>query len=315
MTTINGRLRPISVGDRSVAADVPAAEKADPANPDAAATGQNTAVTLLSPRGRMTAPTASAKTARRVLAPLLVALAMLTPSYIVSAADAAGTSGSAGASAGWTLRDPFSREVVRRGDVDVDPYNIAHVREVQYRLKRLGLFDVAPTGKFGSVTEAGVKKFQKRQGLKVTGVVNYPTWRLLIPKTVRGKGSVPDRCKKAGWQVCYDRGLHQANLYHDGILLNSWMVRGGAADTPTRLGTYQVYYRDIDHTSSEFDDAPMPYSQFFDKGQALHGSRMMMDPYVGHSHGCVNFYTEDAHQLWNLTSTKTLWVTVYGPWS
>jgi pyruvate carboxylase len=33
MTTINGQLRPISVRDRKVAADVPAAEKADPANP------------------------------------------------------------------------------------------------------------------------------------------------------------------------------------------------------------------------------------------------------------------------------------------
>ena len=41
----------------------------------------------------------------------------------------------------------------------------------------------------------------------------------------------------------------------------------------------------------------------------------MMDPYVGHSHGCVNFWTEDAQQLWNLTSTRTLWVHVYGAWS
>jgi len=186
---------------------------------------------------------------------------------------------------------------------------------VQYRLKRLGLFDTSPTGRFGAVTERGVERFQKRQGLKVTGVVNYATWRLLIPKTVLGKGSVPASCKNAGWHVCYDRGLHQANLYHDGVLLNSWLVRGGAEDAKTRLGKYQVYYRDIDHKSSEFDDAPMPYSQFFDKGQALHGSRMMMDPYVGHSHGCVNFWTEDARQLWNLTSTKTLWVHVYGPWS
>jgi hypothetical protein len=59
----------------------------------------------------------------------------------------------------------------------------------------------------------------------------------------------------------------------------------------------------------------MPYSQFFSGGQALHGSRLMMDPYVGHSHGCVNFWTEDAQQLWSLTSTRTLWVHVYGRWS
>jgi lipoprotein-anchoring transpeptidase ErfK/SrfK len=105
------------------------------------------------------------------------------------------------------------------------------------------------------------------------------------------------------------------NLYRDGTLLNSWLVRGGAAATPTRTGTFRVYHRDIDHVSSVFDDAPMPYAQFFAGGQALHGSRLMMDPYVGHSHGCVNFWTEDAQQLWSLTSTRILWVHVYGRWS
>jgi hypothetical protein len=58
----------------------------------------------------------------------------------------------------------------------------------------------------------------------------------------------------------------------------------------------------------------MPYSQFFSGGQALHGSRNMMDPYEGHSHGCVNFWVEDARQLWNLTHDKTLHVHVYGAW-
>jgi hypothetical protein len=28
----------------------------------------------------------------------------------------------------------------------------------------------------------------------------------------------------------------------------------------------------------------------------------------------VNFWTEDARQLWRLTSTKRLWVHVYGAW-
>jgi hypothetical protein len=40
-----------------------------------------------------------------------------------------------------------------------------------------------------------------------------------------------------------------------------------------------------------------------------------MDPFVGHSHGCVNFWTEDARQLWNLTSGQRLFVRVYGAWS
>ncbi len=131
---------------------------------------------------------------------------------------------------------------------------------------------------------------------------------------MRGRSAVPSECRTAGWHACYDRWWHQVNLYHDGTLLNSWLVRGGGTSTPTRTGTFRVYFRDIDHVSSAFH-TPMPYSQFFSGGQALHGSRLMMDPYVGHSHGCVNFWTEDARQLWHMTSSKTLRVHVYGRWS
>lgn len=218
-----------------------------------------------------------------------------------------------GVAARLTASAPFSRETVRRGDRDADPYNIEHVYEVQHRLARVGLFDAAPTGYFGSRTESAVKRFQDRNGLPATGVVDAATWRPLIRQSIRGRAAVPAGCKTAGWHACYDRWWHQVTLFHDGRVHNSWLVRGGAASTPTRTGTFEVYYRDIDHYSSLFD-APMPYSQFFSGGQALHGSRLMLDPYVGHSHGCVNFWVEDARQLWDLTATRRLWVHVYGRW-
>jgi hypothetical protein len=241
----------------------------------------------------------------RALAALLLALAVVAPVQVGLADPGRATD---------RLREPFSREVVRPGDVDRDPYHIEHVNEVQRRLMRLGLFDAQPTGTFGPVTEAGVRAFQERNGLPVTGQVGRRTWTPLIRQSIRGRGAVPDGCRAAGWHACYDRRWHQVNLYHRGKLLNSWLVRGGGASTPTRVGRFQVYYRDIDHVSTLYN-TPMPYAQFFSGGQALHGSRLMMDPYVGHSHGCVNFWTEDARQLWNLTSTKTLWVHVYGRWS
>jgi hypothetical protein len=238
---------------------------------------------------------------------MVLALAVLTPLSITAPP-------SASASARWTLRDPFSREVVRPGDVDADPYHIEHVYELQYRLKWRGLFDAAPTGFYGPVTKAAVREFQRRNGIPATGVVGPRTWRPLIRRTVRGRDDVPPFCLRDGWRACYDRSRHQVNLYHDGTLLNSWLVRGGGYTTRTRLGTFRVYYRDIDHVSTLFD-TPMPYAQFFSGGQALHGSRLMMDPFVGHSHGCVNFWVEDAAQLWELTSTSRLRVRVYGPWS
>ena len=236
---------------------------------------------------------------------LVLALAVQAPVRVAGAAPAS--------AAAVTSVHRFGREVVRPGDVDADPYHVEHVIEVQRRLERLGLYTAAVDGRFGPVTEAAVKAFQRRNHLRATGVVGHRTWPLLIRQSMGGRRAVPSGCRTRGWHACYDRQRHQVGLYHRGTLLNSWLVRGGAADTPTRTGRFRVYYRDIDHVSGLFD-APMPYSQFFSGGQALHGSRLMMDPYVGHSHGCVNFWTEDARQLWNLTSTKTLWVHVYGRW-
>jgi lipoprotein-anchoring transpeptidase ErfK/SrfK len=245
---------------------------------------------------------------------VLAAAAVATGGLPV-AATASTASSTATASTALAVTDPFRREVVRPGDADLDPYNIEHVYEVQYRLRWLGLFSVTPNGRFGPITKASVIRFQKRNGLPATGVVDYATWQPLIKQTVRGKGAVPSACKTSGWHACYDRYRHQVNLYSSGTLLNSWLVRGGSYSTPTRTGNFTVYYRDIDHVSHRFDDAPMPYSQFFSGGQALHGSRMMMNPFVGHSHGCVNFWTEDARQLWKLTSTRQLYVHVYGAWN
>lgn len=215
----------------------------------------------------------------------------------------------------WTLKDPFSREVVRPGDRDTDPYHIEHVYEVQYRLRWLGLLSTWPNGFYDRKTEAAVKAFQKRNRLAQTGTVNYATWQPLIKQTIRGRAVVPSQCKTGGWHACYDRRRHQLSLYHDGRMWNSWLVRGGSYYAQTRRGNFTVYWRDIDHVSTIYDSAPMPYSQFFYGGEALHGSRYMVDPFVGHSHGCVNMWVKDARQLWNLTATKRLHVHVYGAWS
>jgi hypothetical protein len=246
------------------------------------------------------------------------ALAVAVAGPAVSASDAAGAkAGTAteqralGAPVG--LKAPWSRELTRFGSSDVSPYRIAHVLELQYRLKWVGLFPTTPTGYYGTVTRDGVRAFQTRRHLAVTGNANAATWKLLLQRTVRNASGIPANCKTTGWHACYDRAYHQVTLWHNGSIYNTWLVRGGGYTTQTRVGTHLVYYRDIDHVSGQYG-SPMPYSQFFDGGEALHGSRLMMDPWVDHSHGCVNFYVEDARQLWNLTYNKRLSVTVFGAW-
>lgn len=209
---------------------------------------------------------------------------------------------------------PFAREVVHFGERDRSPYDIEHVRELQLRLKREGLFPVSPNGRYGDATRAAVTRFQRRHGLRPSGRANRSTWRILLQRSNHNMRTARRRCSGAGWHVCYDRRNHQVTLWHSGRFWNTWLVRGGSIDTQTRTGDFTVFRRDKDHRSSLFG-SPMPYSQFFSGGQALHGSRNMMDPYEGHSHGCVNMYVEDARQLWSLTHDRRLRVHVYGRWS
>ena len=211
-------------------------------------------------------------------------------------------------------RKRFAREFTKRGDRDVSTSKIEHVRELQYRLRWAGVYNGPVTGTFGKKTYRAVKRFQRKAGLEVTGTANIRTWRKLIPQTVRGRKAIPPRCKTRGWHACYDRKRHQVTLWHNGTLWNSWLVRGGSRSHQTRVGRFKVYYRDKDHVSSLYG-SPMPHSQFFSGGQAFHGSTLMMDPFVGHSHGCINMYREDARQLWQLTAKHPLKVRVYGAWS
>ncbi len=237
------------------------------------------------------------------------------PSAVAATVQASGiATAAASGTRRWTTRTPLYREVVRRGDQDVSPRRIEHVRELQYRLRFAGAYRGPVTGYFGDLTHAAVRRYQRREHLRATGVAGHGTWAHLLKDSMRGRSRLPGACTRGGgFHACYDRTLHQVTLWRNGRLHNSWLVRGGQRGYETRVGNTRVYYRDRDHVSSLYG-SPMPYSQFFDGGQAFHGSPFMTNPFSGHSHGCINMYIEDSRQLWALTSNRRLAVHVYGAW-
>lgn len=215
----------------------------------------------------------------------------------------------------WSMVAPFARAATRPGDRDLNPFHIEHVRELQYRLHWLGLFPHRVDGVFDGSTGTAVEAFQAKVGLSTNGIANHATWAALIKQTIRGRGHIPAGCHASGWQACYDRLRHQLTLFHNGALHNAWLVRGGKRGEVTRLGRFVVFRRYRHHVSSLPGHSPMPFAQFFSGGEAIHGSRRMVDPFHGHSHGCINMYVEDARQLWRLTHNHRLTVHVYARWS
>ncbi len=66
-------------------------------------------------------------------------------------------------------------------------------------------------------------------------------------------------------------------------------IAGGTPAYPTPTGTFHVLSKDANYHSTEFHNAPMPYSVFFYPGDAFHADNVHRK-----SHGCIHLTMTDA---------------------
>ena len=71
-------------------------------------------------------------------------------------------------------------------------------------------------------------------------------------------------------------------------------ITSGRPGYRTPTGTFRVQWKDIDHKSSLYDDAPMPYSVFFNGGIAFHAGSLSVP-----SHGCIHLSLAAAKMYFN----------------
>ncbi|MFI5754340.1 peptidoglycan-binding protein [Streptomyces sp. NPDC051569] len=177
------------------------------------------------------------------------------------------------------------------------------VRELQSRLRQIGYFTRTPTGYYGSVTADAVSSFQGRRGLPRTGATDTVTWQKLLgmtrkptrdelrPPTTEPVAAPDPRCLK-GRVMCISKNSRTLSWMIDGTVKSSMDVRFGSEYTPTREGTFEVFWKSRHHVSTLYD-SPMPYAMFFSGGQAVHYSAdFAARGYAGASHGCVNVRDE-----------------------
>jgi lipoprotein-anchoring transpeptidase ErfK/SrfK len=95
--------------------------------------------------------------------------------------------------------------------------------------------------------------------------------------------------------ACVDLSARHAWLISDGkVIRGPVSITSGRAGYRTPPGTFHVGWKDIDHVSKEFDDAPMPYSVFFNGGIAFHGGSLAAE-----SHGCIHLSNASAQAFYN----------------
>lgn len=90
-----------------------------------------------------------------------------------------------------------------------------------------------------------------------------------------------------------------AYLYRGENLVAVAAISTGVDEHPTPKGIFQVTLKKPMHRSIKYDNAPMPFTQMFDKyGTALHAGH---NPGYPASHGCVRLPAEFAKRLYAIT--------------
>lgn len=148
---------------------------------------------------------------------------------------------------------------------------------------------------------AAIRAFQEREKTPRTdGYADLATYRTMVAVQARTDPNAQGRCPVRDHRVtCVDMD-RQLLWVQTGkkVGYGPVPIRTGRDTMETRPGWHTIYWRDKDHVSSLYD-SPMPYSQFFDGGQALHGHPgSLFDG--GGSAGCVNLSMKDAEALWKL---------------
>ncbi|MFG2501048.1 L,D-transpeptidase family protein [Streptomyces sp. NPDC048441] len=147
-----------------------------------------------------------------------------------------------------------------------------------------------------------IRAFQAKQGLRpADGYANLATYRTLVAVQARPNPNAAGHCPVRSFRVtCVDltRQLLWVQV-NKAVRFGPIPIRSGRDSQETRNGWHRIYWRHIDHKSTLYDNAPMPYAQFFDGGQALHGRyEPLFDG--GGSAGCINLALRDAKALWDL---------------
>jgi lipoprotein-anchoring transpeptidase ErfK/SrfK len=79
-----------------------------------------------------------------------------------------------------------------------------------------------------------------------------------------------------------------------------WKISSARGGYETPTGTYNVHYTARMHYSRQYHWSPMPYSVFFHRGVATHGTNATGSLGRPASHGCVRLHTGNAKTFYNL---------------
>ncbi|CAN1722234.1 L,D-transpeptidase [Hyphomicrobium sp. 1Nfss2.1] len=79
-----------------------------------------------------------------------------------------------------------------------------------------------------------------------------------------------------------------------------WKISSARGGYKTPTGTYTPHYTARMHYSKQYHNSPMPYSVFFNRGVAVHGTNDLRNLGRPASHGCVRSHPKNAKVFYDL---------------
>ncbi|MGV9565378.1 L,D-transpeptidase [Streptomyces sp. NPDC003480] len=225
----------------------------------------------------------------------LVALAVMAGSLVMTGAPGASAKGAAGVRPPGDGDTPMCR-------LTAGPFQ----RQVEKDL------DLPQDGEQSEQDCVAIRKLQNTYGISpadgYAGLVSHRA--AVVDWATRHKASLTGCAGRSRRLVCVDQTHQLLWVQQDRkIVFGPVPARTGMPGHRTRNGSHRIYRR-VEKFWSSLYDAAMPFSQFFDRGQALHASYRPIFEDPG-SHGCVNLRYEDARRLWSMLHVGD-GVTVWG---
>jgi hypothetical protein len=173
----------------------------------------------------------------------------------------------------------------------------AVVRLLQRGLKRLN-YAVPLSGRYDPATQRAVMAWRKMTG----SARNFVASASVIRGVVAGKGRFRVRHPKDGRHVEADLSRQVLALIDGDKVRRIYHTSSGAPATPTILGRYKVYRKDLGTNGVGMVDA-----SYFIRGYAIHG--YVSVPAFNASHGCLRVPIPDARSIFNwLGMGDVVWV-------
>jgi lipoprotein-anchoring transpeptidase ErfK/SrfK len=117
-----------------------------------------------------------------------------------------------------------------------------------------------------------------------------------------------EQVRSEGRWIDVDISEQRVTAYDGDQAIQSFIVSTGVAAYPTVIGQFRVYvkYTAADMAGPGYYLPDVPYTMYFYKGYALHGTYWHSNFGTPMSHGCVNLRTSEAQWLFNFASVGTL---------